>query len=268
MRQHVLPNGRKVMVGGRLRPPHMYGLAKFGDAVNVAALPVPPEWSWNAANPANNYQGLGNILGNNEYGDCTCAGMAHILDRERGASGNAYAPIQTGATLWAYSQVTNPAFNIATGQNDNGADEITVLNWWQSHGFFQDGTGKIVGWATLDATNWEEVKAAAWLFDVYLGVSLPAEWTQDVTAWNVAGPPQPNEGHCVVGVGYNSKSLLVDSWGYVIPVSWAAVKAYFTPPNGGAAYVVFTEDSINKASGKAPNGFNVAQLMSYLAAFK
>jgi hypothetical protein len=32
-------------------------------------------------------------------------------------------------------------------------------------------------------------------------------------------------------------------------------------------HVVFTEDSINKATAKAPNGFSAAQLTAYLKSF-
>jgi hypothetical protein len=237
---------------------------RFADVVNVSALPTPPKWNWNPKNQALNAEGLGNILANDQYGCCAFAGPAHIIDSERAQSGNPYTPVQTEQVLWAYSQVTG--FDVATGQNDNGANLVDVLSWWQKHGYFADGSSKIVGWAAVDATNKQEVKAAAWLFDLMMGAELPSEWTRDITAWNVVGPPNPNDGHCVVSPranGYNSKALIVNSWGYAIPVTWAAVAKYFGG-DGGEMFAVFTEESINHASGKSPNGFDAAQLTAYL----
>jgi hypothetical protein len=263
LNRQTLPNGRTVTFG-RTRSPKSYKGLRFSDIVNVSALPTPPKWNWNPKNQALNAEGLGNILANDRYGCCAFAGPAHIIDSERAQSGNPYTPVQAEQVLWAYSQVTG--FDEATGQNDNGANLVDVLSWWQKHGYFADGSSKIVGWAAVDATNEQEVKTAAWLFDLMMGAELPSEWTRDVTAWNVVGPPNPNDGHCVVSPranGYNSKALLVDSWGFTIPVAWAAVAKYFGG-DGGEMFAVFTEESINHASGKSPNGFDAAQLTAYL----
>jgi hypothetical protein len=271
LKQHTLPNGMRITFG-RLQPRETFKGALFSKAVNVPALPAPPLWVWNPHNLAMNVDGLGNILANNEYGCCTCSGMGHLVDDMRGESGNpGYVAVQTGQVLWAYSQVTDPAFNIATGANDNGADMGTVLNWWRDHGFFQDGTSKIVGYASVDPTNVTEVKQGAWLGRLYLGVCLPDAWPNSPmvngTVWDVAGPPNPDSGHCVVVIGYNSKGLLVDSWGVIFLITWAAVAKYFVASAGGEMFVLFSEDSINKASSKAPNGFDADQLTAYLKSF-
>jgi hypothetical protein len=271
LKRHTLPNGMTVTFG-RLQPKREFKGARFANAVNVPALPAPPPWVWNPKNLAMNAEGLGNILANNQYGCCTDSGMGHLEDDVCGESGNPdYVPVTAEQVLWAYSQTTNPPFNPTTGANDNGADEVTVLDWWRDHGFFQDGTGKIVGYASVDPTNVTEVKQAAWLGRLYLGVCLPDEWLQvpmvNGTVWPIAGNPNPNNGHCIVVIGYNSKGLLVDSWGIIFLVPWIAVAKYFSQSAGGAMFVVFSQDAINKASGKAPNGFDAAQLTAYLQSF-
>ena len=264
----ILPDGRKVIVGGRKRPTAEFKGARFSEVVDVAALPAPPAWNWNPKNLSLNPAGQGNILANDKYGDCAWAAMGHIEDSEMAASGNPYTPVTVAQVLAAYAST---GFNPATGANDNGTIlSPNALSYWQTNGFFGNGTGKIVGSATLDASNEQEVKTAAWMFgNLYMGVELPQEWTQDVSGWGLAGPPIPDDGHCVCSPegGYNSRALLVNSWGFIIPVSWAAVKQYFVSSAGGEMHVVFTEDSINKASAKSANGFDAAQLTAYLKSF-
>ena len=81
---------------------------------------------------------------------------------------------------------------------------------------------------------------------------------------NLRGDNAPGSwgGHCVPIMQYNAsasnrKGYEVISWGEVIDMTPLFMTTY-----GDEAYVVLSQDWI--ASGKAPNGFNLAQLMADL----
>ena len=63
---------------------------------------------------------------------------------------------------------------------------------------------------------------------------------------------------------YNDQGAIIDTWGLIGTMTWAAVAKYASPPNG-ELYVVLSEDWIDRASGRAPNGFDFATLQADLA---
>ena len=266
-----LPTGQLVTFG-RVISPRRVKSFPIAKAINLSMLPpAPMPFDWAKGNLALNEAGLENVLNNDKYGDCTCAGVAHIIDQALAKSGNPYSPVTPAQVLYAYSQVTDPAFNPSTGANDNGADETAVLNWWRDHGFLADGSHKILGHATVDQSNISLITSCAWLFEnLYLGMALPDAWVKpgpDASGfvWGVEGDPNPDNGHCVIAYGYNRVGLFINSWGLFGTLTWAAVAKYCAPPDG-ELHVVLTEDSINRASLKAPSGFDRDQLLAYLKA--
>ncbi len=272
LKRIVLPATGQLVTFGRIISPHRVSSFKIGDALNLSMLPpAPMPFNWAKGNLALNEAGLENILYNDKYGDCTCAGAAHIIDQTLAKSGNPYAPITPEQVLYAYSRVTSPPFNPRTGANDNGADEVAVLNWWRDHGFLKDGSHKILGHATVDPSNLALITSCAWLFEnLYLGMALPDAWIKPGPSgsgfvWDVEGDPNPENGHCVIAYGYNSVGIFINSWGLFGTMTWGAVAKYCANPDG-ELHVVLTEDSINKASLKAPTGFNRDQLLAYLKA--
>jgi hypothetical protein len=80
--------------------------------------------------------------------------------------------------------------------------------------------------------------------------------------WDAAGPPDPENGHCVVGVGYNNKGVTIATWGMTGLMTDHAIAKYATPDAGGELYTVVSQDAIDKASQKAPNGFDWSQLLA------
>jgi hypothetical protein len=112
---------------------------------------------------------------------------------------------------------------------------------------------------------------ALWLFEnLYFGVALPDAWINpppdgDGFLWDISGDPDPDNGHCFVGVGYNPEGVAIDSWGLIGIETWPAVEKYCNEDNGGALYAVLSLDAINRATQKAANGFNFAQLKADLA---
>ena len=80
--------------------------------------------------------------------------------------------------------------------------------------------------------------------------------------WDVAGAPDPNNGHCVVGVGYTAAGITIDTWGMTGLMTNAAVAKYPTQASGGELYTVVSMDAIGKANEKAPSGFDWSQLVA------
>ena len=71
----------------------------------------------------------------------------------------------------------------------------------------------------------------------------------------VAGNPDPDNGHCIVGAGYTSAGVQIDTWAMMGTITWAALQKYCAASVGGELYVMLTPDQLQKAAAKAPNGF-------------
>jgi hypothetical protein len=80
--------------------------------------------------------------------------------------------------------------------------------------------------------------------------------------WDVAGAPDPDNGHCVVGVGYDAKGVTIDTWGMTGLITDHAIAKYATVAGQGELYTVVSQDAINRATQKAPNGFDWSQLVA------
>ena len=70
------------------------------------------------------------------------------------------------------------------------------------------------------------------------------------------GDPDPDNGHCVAGVGYNSQGVVIDTWGMTGLLTDAAIAKYATKAAHDGLYTVVSTDAINNATQKAPNGFD------------
>ena len=199
---------------------------------------------------------------NDQLGDCVVAGMAHLVGQFTGNAGATPVLFSDAQITALYSAIGgyvpgNPA-------TDNGCNEVDALNYWQQHGV-PAGSHQIAGWLSVDPTNAAEVKSALWLFENLLfGAELPDAWTQvsgPGFTWD-AGTPDPNNGHCFVASGFNAAGIQVCTWGMIGTLTWRALTTDVIPAAGGELYVVLSQDIINRASAKAPNGFNWAQLVS------
>jgi hypothetical protein len=260
--------GIKSIIGlklGRLRPTERPKL-RLSRYMKAGLRTSPPVIHWTG--PADSSTSLFNILANDELGDCTSAGAGHIIDIFRAWNGSRAAAVTRAQAIAFYSKSTG--YDPNDPSTDRGGDEITVLNAWRDKGYFADGSGKIAGYVGVDAGNLEECKAAIWLFgNLYFGVELPDAWLRPAPrgngfTWDIAGDPDPNNGHCFIAGAYNSNGAIIDTWGLIGTMTWAAVAKYASPPNG-ELYVVLSEDWIDRASGRAPNGFDFATLQADLA---
>ena len=215
---------------------------------------------------------LSKMYDNDTLGDCVIAGMAHVVGVFTGNAGTKPFLYSNSEIIGLYSAIGG--YVPGDPSTDQGCDEQTALNYWENNGALPPHTKnatdshKIAGWMTVDSTNVEECRTALWLFEnLYFGLELPDAWiTPGPSAsgfvWDVAGAPDPNNGHCVVGVGYTSAGIVIDTWGMTGLMTNAAVAKYPNQAANGELYTVVSMDAISKANAKAPSGFDWSQLIA------
>lgn len=223
------------------------------------ALPAPPA-TCDYRGPAKSV--LSNIYLNDQLGDCVIAAGYHVVGLETGNAGKPFVAT-SGQVIADYSAIGG--YVPGDANSDNGCDEQTALNYWSQHGF-ADGS-KLLGYLAIDATNKTEVMQAMYLFEnLFLGIELPDAWINPFPAadgftWEV-GRPDPQNGHAIMAVGYTAAGLLVDTWGMIGTLTWAALAALCTSKGGGELYVLLSPDQLAKSQTKTPNGFNWSDLIA------
>ena len=203
------------------------------------------------------------MMGNDHYGDCTCAAAGHMIEEWTANTGVAKT-LSDSVILAAYR-------HFAGDDADAGASMLDVLKYWRKTGI---GGDKILGFTQLQPRSAIQVKDSVSLFgSCYIGVSLPdfvLAPGADVatTPWVVPpqGPvgdaaPNPANGHCIPAVGYDERNLYVVTWGVLKMMSWEFYQAYMDE-----AYAVLSDDWINRKLGTAPDGLDLATLQKDLAA--
>ena len=215
---------------------------------------------------------LSQVYNNDTLGDCVIAGMAHVVGVLTGNSGVKPFLYSNAEIIGLYSAIGG--YVPGDPNTDRGCDEQTALNYWENNGALPPkttsptGAHKIAGWMTVDSSNLKECQTALWLFEnLYFGLELPDAWINPMPSasgfvWDVAGDPDPQNGHCVVGVGYTAAGITIDTWGMTGLITTAAVAKYPTQAYGGELYTVVSMDAISKANEKAPSGFDWSQLVA------
>lgn len=237
------------------------------------SIPVPPA-SVNyaaAAQPA-----LGEMYMNDTLGDCEIAAIAHLGGVFLGNAGGKLF-LTNDQIVALYSAIGG--YVPGDPSTDQGCDTQTTLNYWQRTGLLkgQPNPHKIKGWMSVDPTNVQEMQTALWLFEnLFFGVDLPDAWITPFPSangfvWDVAGQPDPANGHAFPGIGYGStgyshKGIEICTWGMLGNITYEAVAKYMVHGAGGELYTVLSEETILKAQTKAPNGFSFAQLAADFAA--
>jgi hypothetical protein len=205
---------------------------------------------------------LWGMFDNDEYGDCTCAAIAHMLMLVTSHTGPMVVPTNLDV-LNAYSAVSG--FDQISGANDNGAAITDVLAYWQSNGI---AGHKILGWASVGPSQ-QTIKQAIWMFGaVNLGVRLPKSAMDQFAGhqpWSVSLHEDNTieGGHSIPNFGYGSEGTNCITWGQRQGMTWE----WFTK-FADEAYVVITEDWLDKATQLTPSGFDLATLQADLAALK
>jgi hypothetical protein len=227
-----------------------------------ATLPPAPA-SCDYSGPA--MEALQNIYLNNELGDCVIAGGYHVIGVETGNANGGTPFIATSQQITAdYSAIGG--YNPNDPSTDQGCDETTALDYWSQTGFADHS--KLLGYLAVDPTNQAELMSALYLFEnLYFGLELPDKYVNPAPSasgftWDTAGPPDPNNGHCIVGVGYNAHGVQIDTWGMIGTFTWAAIAKYCTTSANGALYVLLSQDELTQGQTRAPNGVDWTALVA------
>jgi len=242
---------------GKQRPKIDSRTLQFG-AYLTPELPPPPA-SVNYAKPIRSWP----MMGNDQYGDCTCAAAGHMIEEWTANTGKEVT-LPEAQILQAYN-------HFAKGNPDAGANMLDVLNYWRKTGI---GGDKILAYAHLEPQNDGQAKDAISIFgNCYIGLALPNFAVRPgsdflKTAWIVPpggatgnAAPNMNNGHCVPAVAYDARFLYVVTWGALKTMTWQFYNAY-----ADEAFAVLSEDWINKKLGKDPQGFDLVTLKKDLAA--
>lgn len=242
---------------GKLAPKRLLKMPALGDFLGHATTwPAVPAQGWEAAvNPAD-----WGMLGNDQYGDCACAGIMHLIQAQSASAGN---PLHstTEQTLALYSAVTG--FNPKDPSTDQGTVLTDLLAYIQKHGLEMfDANGKtvtveIAGSASLDISSIAQMRYASYIFGgSYLGIGCPNQCEDDLTNWNF-GPGLPLAGgHCIPRVGEGAAGGKIVSWDALIPYSNEFWTGY-----GDEGYIVVTKAWLN-AQGKSPSGLDLDGLLA------
>jgi hypothetical protein len=232
---------------GKLAPKHDVRTLRFA-RYSRALPPAPPSCDYSHKVPA------WPMLGNDEYGDCTFAGAAHLSQCWADNAGRPFLP--DDRTIVA-------EYLSFTGGDDSGCVELDVLKHWRVKGIVGH---KIGAFAALDHGEREHLMQTTDLFGgAYLGVALPLS-AQDQAIWDVPsqgpigrGSPGSWGGHCVVVVAYNATGPVVVTWGQLVQMTWEFFDTYVDE-----AYAILAQDFLSDAN-IAPNGFDLAALAADLA---
>jgi hypothetical protein len=214
----------------------------------------------------NNYskvQAVG-MLGNNAVGDCVEAGQLHMVQQWTADAGTEIVPT-TADAIALYRE--EAGYVPGEPDTDVGTDALSALKYWRKTGILIGGDIHKIG-AFVQISGWWELQASIFLFgNAAIGLQLPLTAQDQSGSWFVvpdAGQnAQPGSwgGHFVPGVGYTLKDIIpVFSWGQII---W--MKRGFFETYADEVYAVLSTDWLEK-TGDAPNGFDLAQLQSDLAA--
>lgn len=241
---------------GRLQPLHRPKL-RFHEYKTVN-LPTPPP----SIDYTNGVCGVGmkKVFKNDTLGCCVISGMYHIV------------------VIWSQGQTIATNQQIITDYSaiggyvpgkpstDQGCDEQTAFKYWMNKGY---GTGgKLAGYLGVDATKKLNVMQSIDLFEnLYLGIALPNGWVTPMPSksgftWDVVGAANPDQGHCIMAYGYNSKGILIDTWGMRGVMTWTALAKYAVPKSGGEAYTTVSQLMLNKAKAKSASGMAWTTLIS------
>lgn len=254
--------GMNIKLGGR-KTPRVPALRRKLTSYIRKSLPSPPsiiDWRKNAISA------LKKDYLNKKLGICVVAGAYHILGVETGNAdpGNPFIP--TDDQLVAdYGAIGG--YKPGDPSTDNGCDMQTSMRYFQYKGFASGD--KIVGWLPLDSQNAQEIATALWLFEnVNIGMALPNAWVNpfpsgDGTIWDVAGDPNPCNGHCIIAAAeIGATGLWIDTWGLDVLLTYNAIKKYGQHSAGGEIYTILMQSQLLQGQMKAPNGFDWVSLIS------
>ncbi len=253
------PEIRKLGKKPAVHPKGMRMLAEL-----TSSLPEPPSavaWYKGFPSPRGAVAAIVNwpMDANDSLGDCTIAGVSHLIQLWTSVIGTPVIP--TDAQVIAeYSRLCG--YVPGDDSTDNGGVESDILTAWQTGGIFGH---KIDGFVGINPKSQTQIKDGIFYFGaVYIGVALPLS-AQDQTVWDVPpggpvgdGAPDSWGGHCVDIVGAGARGVTVVSWGSLITASWDFISTYTDE-----CYAILSPDWIDKSQ-QTPGGVPLASLRADL----
>lgn len=246
---------------GRKRPVARHPHLSLHNYLKRGIQAPPASCDYSAAAAAS----IAKIYENDKLGDCVIACMAHVVGVLTGGA---------GPTPFLYTDAQITTLYSAIGgyvpgdeATDQGCDEQTALAYWENNGA-PAGSHRIAGWVAVNPADPAEIRTALWLFEnLVFGFEMPDAWVNPIPresgfTWYPAGAPDPENGHCVAGIGYSAEGIAISTWGMTGWITDAAIAKYCSHSANGELYTVVSQDGINKATQKAPNGFDWSQLVA------
>jgi hypothetical protein len=269
----IHPESKLTIRFGRKRPIALHPSLSIENYL-LRSMPSPPKTvDYSAAAMA----ALDQTYDNDTLGDCVIAAQAHLVGVFTGnAAGGSPVIFSLPQIVARYSSIGG--YVPGEPSTDNGCDMQTALAYWKQYGMMPGKPPNLrhknVGWMTVNPSDVEQMQTAIWLFgNLDIGLELPDAWVNPFPSesgfvWDVAGAPDPSNGHNVCAFGYSAEGLLISTWGMIGTMTWAAVARYVAASAGGELYTVLSHDWISTASWKAPSGFDFTQLSADLQAIQ
>jgi hypothetical protein len=229
--------------------------------LTVLSQPIPAEADWSAA------MRIVPILLNDKIG---CCGIATSLHADQLWTGNAGALVMPDDASCESDYIDMTGYDPATGANDTGVDLLAKNQHWMNTGFAIEtysSLNKLDGFAQIQAGDLDSLrKSIAFFGCAELGVALPGNALQEYSAgtgWlDTSLPPDPNEGHDVLLVGYdtNAHTFKIATWDGFITASEAWVSKYMDEGT------LLLRRTWLKADGQAPSGLSWIELDQIITA--
>jgi hypothetical protein len=203
---------------------------------------------------------------NDTLGCCVIASLAHKIGVWMANAGNPFMLTDSDIKR-LYSAIGG--YVDGDPSTDQGCDlQEAVAYVVQKGPFFPSNAHKALGYVGVNINDATEMRIAVWLFGYLdLGYALPdnfqAPGGDGFTFSDLSGNPNMGEGHCMGVPGrYGSSTLGCSTWGMIGDQTDQWVQKFCV----GQCFATLSADSLNQASKKAPNGFDITQLQADLQA--
>lgn len=201
------------------------------------------------------------MLLNDVLGCCTIAAPAHIIQVWRLSLGEPLLNVPNEVVEGYYSRWAG--YVPGNAATDVGFQELAVLKLWRASTFTINGVGhNLRAFVNPAPRNRDHLKLGIYLFGApYIGLALPVSaqrqetWDAD-SSW--AGYPGSWGRHAVSIAAYDSKEVVIQTWGKNQVATWEFIDAYCDE-----AHVLLSDTDWDQ-----PTGFKYAELESDLEALQ
>jgi len=204
------------------------------------------------------------MLGNDKYGDCTCAGILHMLMLWK-AQNSIQVCVNESDALSIYHEVTG--FNPNDPSTDNGAHEIDVLNYCRQN--IICGSKIVSAYVSIDVrtpkVTIEQICQAINLFGgIYIGADMYQSAMDEFAggfAWKrttCTGAFKGGHAFAIIDYDDNRQIFTCITWGVPHEITYAWALAFIKE-----GYAIYSPSWLNN-NGVAPSGFNETQLIQDL----